>query len=54
MTAQPAPETTEEKTDELLEQARNEAQLRVAEVHTEEGTVKSEKAQNSPHSDDHD
>lgn len=38
----------------LLEQARHEAQERVAELHLEEGTVKSEKGQNSPHSDDHD
>ncbi|MGJ7505919.1 hypothetical protein [Variovorax sp. GT1P44] len=54
MTAQKPPETTEEKTGDLLEQARSEAQQRVAEVHTEEGTVQSEEAQNSPHSDDHD
>lgn len=38
----------------LLEQARHEAQERVAELHLEEGTVQSEKGQNSPHSDDHD
>lgn len=39
---------------ELREQARHEAQDRVAELHLEEGTVKSEGAQNSPHPDDHD
>ncbi|MGJ7490102.1 hypothetical protein [Variovorax sp. ZT4R33] len=38
----------------LLEQARHEAQERVAALHAEEGTVQSEKAQNSPHPDDHD
>jgi len=41
--------------EELLEQARYEAQERVAEVHLEEGTVKSEGGkQNSPHPDDRD
>lgn len=41
--------------EELLEQARQEAQERVAEVHLEEGTVKSEGGkQNSPHPDDRD
>ena len=49
-----APEATPEEQEALLEQARNEAQARVADVHTEEGTVASEKAQNSPHPDDHD
>ena len=39
---------------ELREEARHEAQERVAELHVEEGTVKSEEAQNSPHPDDHD
>jgi hypothetical protein len=38
----------------VLDQARSEAQARVAEVHVEEGTVESEDAQNSPHTDDHD
>ncbi|MDM0110404.1 hypothetical protein QTH97_36350 [Variovorax sp. J22R24] len=45
---------TKEEAGALLEKARTEAQLRVADVHSEEGTVKSEKAQNSPHPDDHD
>lgn len=48
------PQATEAEADALLEQARHEAQARVAEVHAEEGTVKSEDAQNSPHPDDHD
>ena len=48
----PAP--TDNDANAMLEQARNEAQARVAEVHVEEGTVKSEDAQNSPHPDDHD
>ncbi|WP_179106801.1 hypothetical protein [Variovorax sp. KK3] len=48
------PEPTQEEAEALLEQARHEAQARVAEVHAEEGTVKSEDAQNSPHPDDHD
>lgn len=54
MTEHKPPETIDEKAAALLEQARTEAQLRVADVHAEEGTVKSEKAQNSPHPDDHD
>lgn len=45
---------TKEEAQALIEKARAEAQLRVADVHVEEGTVKSEKAQNSPHPDDHD
>ncbi|WP_161988119.1 hypothetical protein [Variovorax guangxiensis] len=49
-----APAATPEEEEALLEQARIEAQARVAEVHAEEGTVASEKAQNSPHPDDHD
>lgn len=51
------PDTTEPTTQEaaaLLEKARAEAQQRVADVHVEEGTVQSEKAQNSPHPEDHD
>ena len=48
----PGAATQDEAT--LVEQARNEAQARVAEVHVEEGTVKSEDGQNSPHPDDHD
>jgi hypothetical protein len=48
----PSPPMPDE--DALLEQARHEAQERVAELHVEEGTVKSEKGQNSPHPDDHD
>lgn len=52
---EPVPsEATPEEAEALLEQARNEAQARVAEVHAEEGTVGSEEAQNSPHPDDHD
>ncbi|MDM0022326.1 hypothetical protein [Variovorax saccharolyticus] len=52
---QPLPtEPIDETSEALLEQARTEAQLRVADVHVEEGTVQSEKAQNSPHPDDHD
>jgi hypothetical protein len=47
-------EPTPEEKEAMLERARNEAQARVAEVHAEEGTVKSEEAQNSPHPDDHD
>lgn len=50
-TPPPAPTPEEEA---LLEQARHEAQARVAALHAEEGTVHSEKGQNSPHSDDHD
>ena len=49
-----APEATGDEAKTLIEQARTEAQARVADVHAEEGTVKSEKAQNSPHPDDHD
>lgn len=48
------PKATTDEEATLLEQARNEAQARVAEVHVEEGTVTSEDAQNSPHPDDHD
>lgn len=51
-TANTAP--TPEETQELLEQARTEAQVRIAEVQLEEGTVKSEGAQNSPSPEDHD
>lgn len=54
MTEPQTPQPTKEETEALLEQARNEAQARVADVHVEEGTVKSEGAQNSPHPDDHD
>lgn len=54
MTELKAPAATPEEAEALREQARNEAQARVAEVHAEEGTVTSEKAQNSPHPDDHD
>jgi hypothetical protein len=54
MNSSKPPKATEAEADALLEQARHEAQARVAEVHAEEGTVKSEDAQNSPHPDDHD
>ncbi|MEJ8852297.1 hypothetical protein [Variovorax rhizosphaerae] len=54
MTEPTAPQATEEEAKALIEQARTEAQARVADVHAEEGTVKSEGAQNSPHPDDHD
>jgi len=54
MTEPKAPDATPEEAEALLEQARNEAQARVADVHAEEGTVTSEQAQNSPHPDDHD
>jgi len=54
MTAPKAPEATDAEARTLIEQARTEAQARVADVHLEEGTVKSEEAQNSPHPDDHD
>ena len=47
-------EPIDETSKALLEQARTEAQFRVADVHVEEGTVNSEQAQNSPHPDDHD
>ena len=47
-----APEVIPEENEALLEQARNEAQARVADLHAEEGTVASEEAQNSPHPDD--
>lgn len=49
MTAHKPPETTDEKAEALLQQAKTQAQLRVADVHAEEGTAESEKAQNSPH-----
>lgn len=49
----PSPTSTADE-EALLEQARHEAQERVAALHAEEGTVQSEKAQNSPHPDDHD
>ena len=48
------PNADEAEMAALLEQARTEAQARVADVHVEEGTVASEVAQNSPHPDDHD
>ncbi|RYF55425.1 MAG: hypothetical protein EOO27_21140 [Comamonadaceae bacterium] len=48
--ATPAPATDAEQ--DLIEQARNEAQERVAELHEEEGSVRSEGAQNSPSPDD--
>ena len=48
------PTTPEEETAQLLEQARTEAQVRVAELHVEEGTVQSEQGQNSPSPEDHD
>jgi len=51
-TTPPAVPTPEEQA--MIEQARHEAQERVAELHVEEGTVHSEKARNSPHADDHD
>ncbi|MGI4778431.1 MAG: hypothetical protein ACRYGA_10015 [Janthinobacterium lividum] len=47
-------EANPEEQEALLEQARLEAQVRVADLHAEEGTVASEEAQNSPHPDDHD
>lgn len=49
----PTPTPTAEE-EARIEQARHEAQERVAALHVEEGTVQSEKAQNSPHPDDHD
>ena len=49
----PTPTPTPEE-EARIEQARHEAQERVAALHVEEGTVQSEKAQNSPHPDDHD
>jgi hypothetical protein len=39
-------------TEALLEQARNEAQEKIAALHAEEGTVMSEGAQNSPSPED--
>jgi hypothetical protein len=48
--AEPSPDDAQAR----VEQARHEAQERVAELHLEEGTVQSERAQNSPHADDHD
>lgn len=48
------PNADEAEKAALLEQARTEAQARVADVYVEEGTVASEVAQNSPHPDDHD
>ena len=53
MTDPKTPATPEDEAA-LVDKAREEAQLRVADVHVEEGTVQSEKAQNSPHPDDHD
>jgi hypothetical protein len=55
MTQAQTPQSTPTPDEEALrEQARHGAQERVAELHIEEGTVKSEKGQNSPHPDDHD
>lgn len=52
---QPTPAATPEDEEALREQARHEAQERVAELHVEEGTVKSEGgASNSPSPEDHD
>ncbi|RZL67026.1 MAG: hypothetical protein EOP77_06085 [Variovorax sp.] len=48
----PATPAVAEEAAALVEQARNEAQERVAELHGEEGTVRSEGAQNSPSPDD--
>ncbi len=48
------PHPTEAEEEALRDQARHEAQARVAEVQEEEGTVESEHAHNSPHPDDHD
>lgn len=39
---------TAEEAEALVEQARHEAQTRVADLHVEEGTVRSEHGQNSP------
>jgi len=50
----PPPEMSPDHARALVEQARHEAQDRVAELHVEEGTVQSEHARNSPHADDHD
>ncbi|MBU1360430.1 MAG: hypothetical protein KKC79_05990 [Gammaproteobacteria bacterium] len=50
--ATPEPTATPQEEAELVEQARNEAQERVAELHEEEGTVRSEGAQNSPSPED--
>ena len=40
--------------ESLVDEARREAQARVADLHVEEGTVDSEKGKTSPHPDDHD
>lgn len=54
MTATPAttPTANPQEAKALLEQARHEAQDRVAELHAEEGSVRSEGAQNSPSPED--
>ena len=53
MDATTPPPATAEEAASLVEQARHEAQDRVAELHAEEGSVRSEGgAQNSPSPDD--
>ncbi|MFM9426885.1 hypothetical protein RCH10_003335 [Variovorax sp. GrIS 2.14] len=46
----PSPDALDNES--LLEQARHEAQQKIAELHLEEGTVKSEGGQNSPSPED--
>lgn len=46
------PVANPEEAEALLEQARHVAQERVAELHNEEGSVKSEGGQNSPSVED--
>lgn len=48
----PAPTPDAPDTQRLIEQARHEAQEKIAELHLEEGTVQSEGAQNSPSPED--
>lgn len=52
MDAPTPPIATPEEAASLIEQARHEAQDRVAELHAEEGSVRSEGAQNSPSPED--
>jgi len=50
-TPSPAPDALDNESL-LIEQARHEAQAKIAELHAEEGTVASEGAQNSPNPED--
>lgn len=52
MNATTPPTATPDEAAKLVEQARHEAQERVAELHSEEGSVRSEGAQNSPSPED--